>query len=392
LALNNIADPLCGTLALAFLARGLRSGRRIEYALAGATLGMTQYFYEGGRLVFPVLVLAWIGLGALVWKPSPSARGLVLAGLAAVLVAAPVYYTLVARHAPLAARTHATTLNRDYWRAVLLSPADSQALQSHLERIEQTFLIYLHRPEGGFFYGGATPFVLPYVVPALLLGLFAVLARPRAPGSLLLVLWIFLTSSGNSFMAASIDAPRYVIAFPALELLCALGILTPLRLIWPGSLRPRLRTALVIALVIAAAAGQTAYYFGPHVELFNRQIRAIKPYPDGEDALFRSTGFPPGTQIHLISEVVFDQNYAASTLQFLGGNLTVETLSPQQVDLTWLWGLPRTVDHAFFLEPGDVITLDALRSYFALQAPAYTPYPVPPNRQFVLYYGPALVN
>ncbi len=49
-----------------------------------------------------------------------------------------------------------------------------------------------------------------------------------------------------------------------------------------------------------------------------------------------------------------------------------------------------TVDGLLNGAPG--ITLDALRSYFPLQPPATTPYPVPPNRQFVLYYAPALVN
>ena len=60
LGLNNVADPLFGTLALAFLARGLREGKQGDFALAGVMLGMTQYFYEGGRLLYPIVVGLWL--------------------------------------------------------------------------------------------------------------------------------------------------------------------------------------------------------------------------------------------------------------------------------------------------------------------------------------------
>ena len=60
IALLSITDPLMGTLALAFLARGLKRGTRLDFALAGVFLGLTQYFFEGGRLLFPALALAWV--------------------------------------------------------------------------------------------------------------------------------------------------------------------------------------------------------------------------------------------------------------------------------------------------------------------------------------------
>ncbi|MBZ0286334.1 MAG: glycosyltransferase family 39 protein, partial [Anaerolineae bacterium] len=65
IGLNNIIDPLLGTLALAFLVRGLKHNRPFDFALGGAALGLTQYFYEGGRLLFPALIflsLAWFTL------------------------------------------------------------------------------------------------------------------------------------------------------------------------------------------------------------------------------------------------------------------------------------------------------------------------------------------
>ena len=60
-----IADPLFGTMALMFFARALRNNHRLEWALAGISLGMTQYFYEGGRLLFPPLLIGFVILLAL---------------------------------------------------------------------------------------------------------------------------------------------------------------------------------------------------------------------------------------------------------------------------------------------------------------------------------------
>ncbi|MBZ0288488.1 MAG: glycosyltransferase family 39 protein, partial [Anaerolineae bacterium] len=94
LALLSIGDPLFGTLALAFLARALRHHHRADWVFGGAALGLTQYFYEGGRLLFPILTVLWIMLYLLRhralfprWR-----RGLFTAGLVAVIIALPVYY------------------------------------------------------------------------------------------------------------------------------------------------------------------------------------------------------------------------------------------------------------------------------------------------------------
>ena len=61
LAVNNIADSLLASLAFYLLVRGLRSGRSVFFALAGAVLGAGWYGYFGARLVAIIvaLFLAW---------------------------------------------------------------------------------------------------------------------------------------------------------------------------------------------------------------------------------------------------------------------------------------------------------------------------------------------
>ena len=389
LGLNNVADPFFGTLALACLARGLRLNRRLDYALAGAMLGMTQYFYEAGRVVFPVLALVWTGAGALIWHRRPPLRGLLITALVAVIVAAPVYVSLVSSHTPLMARAEAVTFPSTYWRDVLLSSPGSSAFQGHLRHVESTFLIYVSQHEASFYYAGETPFVLITLVPALLLGLFVALWKIRTPGPLLLLLWIGATSLGNSFMVAGQDSPRYVTVFPALALLCAVGLRYTLAVLWPDRLRPRARSVVLALLVIAVAAGQAWYYFEVHAPVFNIEFRETKRDRDLDDALLRSVDFPPGTQIHMISAVRCDPQYATQAIQYLADDLDVDTLTPRDLSADYLSHLPRTVDHAFFLEPGDQDTLEFLGLYFLLDPPAYTSYDIPPDKQFVLYYAPA---
>src|SRR5690606_6634794 len=92
LALNNAADPFFGTMALALLARGMHSHRAADFAMAGAFLGLTQYFYEGGRLVYPILTLIWLVFAVSLWKRKAS--GILITLITAVIIAFPVYYAL----------------------------------------------------------------------------------------------------------------------------------------------------------------------------------------------------------------------------------------------------------------------------------------------------------
>lgn len=406
LALNNIADPFFGTLALALLARGLRDGRQLDFALAGAALGLTQYFYEGGRIVFPALIAGWLVLGTLLWHQRPPLRGVAILALVAVCTAAPVYYVLMTQDLPLAARTNAMIHDSDYWHALLVAEPDSPAFKEHLARVRDTFLIYVHRQEGSFYYGGTSPLVLIYAVPALLAGAGFALWRLRTPGGMLPLLWVLAVSLGNSFMVLNTQSPRYVTVFPALALLMAMGVHAMFDLLWPVRPRssadqtaprrarwwiahPALRGGLLALIVGGLAAVQIVYYFGPHLDEFNRRHRLVKAHPDGEDALFRAQDFPPGTTIYLISDPPYQEFYAYDVLMFLRDDLTVRTLTPDEILPSLLWSLPRDVDHAFFVARGDDATRDRLAEYFVLTGPHLTAHDVPPERQYVLYYAPA---
>jgi hypothetical protein len=390
LGLNNIADPFFGTLALACLAHGLRSGRRRDYALAGVLLGLTQYFYDGGRVLYPALAFGWLLGGAVVWRPRPPLRGIVIAALAFGLVAAPVYYALAGLDFPVFNRLDKTALDSDeYWAR----DREPDNLLTRVVHFHASLSMYVNTPENTFvyyyiYYDGKHPLVLEWFVPAFMLGIGIALWRWRTPG-VLPVLWLLGTSLGNALLVESAVSARYVVAFPALALLIAVGLRYTLALLWPPRWPERYQRLILAALVLTITTWQALYYFGPHLDRFNKEVRLHVNY-DVEDALLRAQDFAPFTEIHIFATRVLPQNDAQWFANFLADDLIVTIQAPEDVQVVDLKQLPREVDHAFFVpadEPATLATLEAVFGFYPIQT---TPYDVPHGKALLLYYVPAL--
>ncbi len=437
--MNNIADPLFGTLALVFLLRARRTGRRSDWALAGAALGLTQYFYEGGRLLYPALVVLWLvgtwGAGMLTRWRAPAARAhngqaLSLQGwlrfwTAFVLLAAPVYLTLLTQGDSLATRFDRRGVGGNgYWHE--LEPGIPDFVRGHLL---PPLLHLLVTPDGSrFFYDGETALILPWLVPLFLLGAWTA-ARwvwGRAPGTaphpgdmagrpyrrdiyrqgwLLVLLWLALTLLGNVLIDDSDWTPRFIVGFPAIALLLALGA----QRAWAGFVRWRERhppfagtryTVSVVVALLLFVVPQGVYYFGPHLARYNVQVRLPR---DHQDAAFRARGFPPGTQIHIITDELYipgDVRLVEIQLdamwRFWGLDRIMPPfmiLEPQAFTDEYLAALPRGVDHAFFFEPDDIAVYNRVIAQFATRPPAFSPFAsVPVVKQYGLVYAPAVLD
>lgn len=383
IGLTEIASCLFGTLAFAFLARGLIHNRRFDYVAGGVLLGLTHYFHEGGRVLYTPLALAWLAGMLILWRPHP--RSMFAAGLVALLIVVPVYYTLVAHDLPVTARmsTPNVMLDGDYWRNLFASGDFTQHIRFH---IMEPFLIYVNQPDRTFFYGGQTPLVLDYMVPALLLGAAFALWRWRTPGGLLLTAWVMATSIGNGFLAQSTTAARYVVVFPALALLCAVGIRYTLALILPEKTRVQIILMSVLAIIFGIA--QFNYYFEWHLPLYNFSSRAALPHRDGQDAVLRSLNFPSGTQVHILSDAPPNSHYTGGLLAFLAGDtVSMDIITMADFTQEYIDNMRTDVDHAFFVdwETGGLELL--LRDRFDVQPPLYSPFDIPTSQQYILYYA-----
>jgi hypothetical protein len=252
--------------------------------------------------------------------------------------------------------------------------------------------MYVNRAENGAYYAGDQPLVLSVLVPLLLLGVAHVLLRPRRPAFLLLI-WLAGVAAGNMLMKDPAVAARYILAMPALALLLAIG-LRETALLLAGQVRaPALQRGLrwaVAAAVPVLAIGHMAYYFGPHMQRFNEQNRASKIYRDGVDAVLRAAALPSETFVILISEPEHDGNVPGHFLNFMRRDMTLASITPQEVTHSYIASLSIARPYAFFVAPDDAHSLALLRHYFNLQSPQITPFyeDVAPERQYVLYFAP----
>lgn len=432
LGMNNIADPLFGTLALAFLTRGFKTGRPVQFALGGVMLGLTQYFYEGGRLMFPALGFMWIFIGALVWRPPSKTQdneltnrltpppnplpasqkggerrsqvpphfmerdlgrgstfrflltqNLAITTLTVILIAAPVYYTLASWDIPFTMRLRNQGLNLGYWTDLLLSSAGEGRLALYWRnQLSPPLQHFITLPDDSqFYYGGDTALILPFMLPFFALGLAIAFRRPAAGG--LLALWLLFTALGNSLISDNAWSARFVVSFPALAILMAVGMKSVLDTFKRIAIWRRYERYAVSLFLSILGIAQIIYYFGPHLALYNVQIRPEAH--DQQDVIFRARDFRPGTKVYLITD---DPDIYAPVPIFLGQfwGLDVELVfaTPETFAAgAIIWG---GTDYAFFVEKDDIATLTLLHERFGLEGGEFSPYNVPPDKQYVLLY------
>lgn len=382
LGINNVADVLVGTLLLAFLAHGLKHRQQVDFALAGVMLGLSQYFYEGGRVLYPLLVVVFLasilGLRRIQPVGLPLVRRLVLMLTVGFIVAMPVYYTLMALDKPFLHRFDTTGIGGSYHQRQV----KNQSEQALVEHITWPLRIYVNMPERSTFYGGETALVLAVAVPFFFLGIGYAVWQWRDPGLLLLLLWVLATSAGSMVLSTSAYAARYVVVFPALMLLVAIGLryLTTLPLLSPQ---------IVYSLMgLALAFVQVDYYFNTHLDVYNRQLR---PNLDIQDAVFRTVGLPPQTQICVVVTAPVSEWFYRGIQHYLTQRSDLCFLDRQMVSPAAIEALSQDRWLALFYNRYDEQTADAIeQAAVQVFGPFYSPFEtVPDESQYVLYYTKA---
>jgi hypothetical protein len=387
LGLNNIADPLFATLGFGFFAWALRHNRPLDFALAGVCLGMTAYFYEGGRLLYPALFVGWLAaLYLFHWQRRPDPRGVITTVVIAVLVALPFYTVILARDVPAAVRMSDVGLRGDYFGGLFESPS-LETLNAWLARIRLPFLAYVSIPDPSLFYTGQTPLLLVYLLPPFFAGLAGLILRPRAMGAPLLLGWLLLTALGSTLLKIGVLSPRFVVAFPALMIISAFGLVILLRPLLAAPVLQKRARALLAAVTVGLAVAQVIYYFGAHLPTYNIQFRRADPARDGQDAVLRSRDFPMRTHIHLVGTPPYSPSFAAGLLRYLRPDMSLHSFDNEALNLAYIQRLDLAVDHAFYIEPGNLSALRFLRAQFpTIEARGASPYDLPPGEGYVLYY------
>ncbi len=386
-----LGDAMMGAFAMAFLVRGLKFNRRADWVLAGVFFGLTQYFYEAGRLFFPVFIplcLAYLAITHFKRLRSMG-RGLSLMLICALIVAIPVYYAMLARNGPFFTRMGDSGTGMQFW-VELLQSGNTQEI---IRRIALPYLGMVHFPETILYYAGTHPMILEYITPLLFLGLFYLLWQWRKP-TFLVALWLLAVPTANLIMVDPIENPRYIIGYTAMALTIAAGICYGLPLLLSAFNRRKLVIGATALLVGAVGVAQVNYYFNEHLPTLIRQIRTQTPYPDIVDAALRITDLPGGTKVYFISDVPADSSVATTFIGVLRWEhllpyVTISDLAPDLVTPEFLTALPLDKDYAFFVEPGHDALVKTLQANFVLDPPQYTTQTdMPPGKAFIVYFAP----
>lgn len=392
IGLLHIADPLFGTLAFGFAVRAIKHNRRLDWALAGAMLGLTHYFFEAGRLFFTPLLVIWVALMVLTLRRNLrwQWQGLVVLALAFLFTAMPAYYTLFAQDKTGTARLEESGLSTEFWQTRLADGLTQKEVAEILHRLSFPFQVYVHQPEIGVFYGGDQALVLEYLVPLFLLGCFYLLWRWRTIG-MIAILWILATAGVNALLRDSAVHARWVVVYPAIALVMAVALRYVLPMLIPKTYRV-LAAAPIIALVGVIAVAQVAYYYGPHLALLNVQARESKPYRDALDAALRAVEqLPENTEIVIVSSPIADANVPKAFLGFMLKNpfsMTLRTFDPGELTPDFFDSLSPDKNVAFFIEPDDPATLERIQARYQLLPPQASPYNIPVGKEFTLYFAP----
>ncbi len=413
IGIANVADPFWGILAMALLVRGLKTQHQRDFVLAGGCLGLTQYFYEGGRLFYTPFVICWLIWLRLFLKSNsrftfPSLRNLSMMSFTVFMIAFPLYYTWVVNQIAIVPRLEETARDNSFLLA-FLTTANDFPLQVILNPILESFMGYVHLTPTGWFYGGESAFILIGMVPFFLLGIAHAVYRLRRVDGALLFWWLMAGVVAVSLVQDPVTAPRHMPIYPAAMLLVAIGIrFTVPMLMGKQALDTRRLNILMGALTIVLSAYQASHYFYVHIpNFYQEQVYPLTDHfniitEDTEDTLFRVLNLPPNSDVHIVHHVqVWAFNIQVVKDYWRLTEMTIQHVNPPDFILEddrffvriltpeYLESLNPQRPQAFFLRADDTESLALIEQYFTLSEPIWSPYDIPREKQMVLFMAEA---
>lgn len=380
LGMNNVADPVFGMVAFVLLLRGLKYGGRLHFALAGVCLGLTQYFYEGGRFVFPAVTLIWLMYAA--WRSPirPSRNNLFIFLASTVITAAPVYYTLISHRIPLAARAQDVGLKGDYWSSI---SGVGQLIADTMKRFEFYLSKLFVEPEKILYYS-IEPYIHFLFVPLIALGAAYVTWHWYKRGMPLVILWLVTPTAAIVLLLAEVMSSRIILLTPALCLLAAAGLHQALLRFVPLRLEKRLLfgTATVICFLTMV------FYFGYHVKAFALEHLKLGGW---QEVIFDAAALPPNTEVDYVFSGRISQSDVNHIIKFLKDDLMAgalvfpnDGLTPQALE-----ALNPKLNHAFFVHQPNEAAEAALKSFYPDLIGPILPSQSVTGQWFLLYFASA---
>lgn len=265
--LNPIFDPLLVSTALALLAWGSRgrADRRLAFASAGLTLGLSQYFYVGARLA---LLLVGFYVSCELRVASGGWRKTWLILLIGFLIAfSPLLGAYLQSPDALLNDARQPDVLQSNWLGYtrgVTGRSSLDLLASQLARAFLAFNYHLDRTPSGW-YNPTSPLLDPLSGALWLFGLAVALRGRREPALLAWVAGVIVF--GGMLVQDAPSSPHLLLAVPALALLAALGLVTLLDLLTARSqarFRAGVSTGGLIGVCALVLAVNLYFYWGEY--------------------------------------------------------------------------------------------------------------------------------
>jgi 4-amino-4-deoxy-L-arabinose transferase-like glycosyltransferase len=255
--------PLFEVTTLYYLLKGLRSGRKMDFALGGLMLGLGLYSHTSFRL-FPFVIPIYLLYGLVLHRDGLRERlaGLAIFAVICLLVFAPLGVYAAKHPDDFTKRMGQTSLFA--WKK---TPAERiAALESNVRRHA---LMFNYRGDMNGRHGlPGAPTLDLIAAPLLVLGFGYCLYRWLSPPHFLLALWFLITMQAG-ILSLDWEAPqaaRTIVAIPAVYALAAV----PLGKAWGAWCKAHRVTALISTLLVVALMLAAAYL--NYDRYFNQQM------------------------------------------------------------------------------------------------------------------------
>lgn len=261
IGLNNIWDGLWYVIILGALWYGWQNEQRASFLLAGVGLGLSQYFYTGGRMLFALIPVWLLIVGMLdrsrLGRVLPD---LLLMAMATVVTVLPLAHYFAGHPDDFMAPMNRTTILGDWMRLAMRDTGQSfWAILS--QQIGLGFQAFTYTPLRHW-YVPDTPMLRPLPSALFLLGMTLLVVRLRDTRTVLLGLWVIVCALIGGLSESAPAAQRYVSAAPVCALLVGYGLSESISLVGSTlSLRTGLVWAVTLALVMGIAADDLRFYF-----------------------------------------------------------------------------------------------------------------------------------
>jgi 4-amino-4-deoxy-L-arabinose transferase-like glycosyltransferase len=262
IGLNNIWDGFFFVLVLGSAWVGWKRNSRFAWLIAGVGLGLAQYFYATGRMLFAILPL-WILVAGLFdhKRLKQAIPNVVLLVWVSVAVMLPLGWFYATHVNEFLAPMNRVSIMGD-WLNSTAAEMKSPKVLVLLNQLKLGFFGYFEQPLRAWYMPGVPMLrAVPGVI--FLIGLAFTIIRPRDERNQLMWVWLLAIAAAVGLSESAPAAQRYTAAAPALALMVGFGLFQLLTLLnkWLPRWTKVFSIVLIAASLIMAVDDLRFYYF-----------------------------------------------------------------------------------------------------------------------------------